>query len=804
MGLPALAASDGTGHHGCMRTRQARADQSAPINHRSSVSSARLAQVGSLCASVVGLVGGGLAFVGGVRGLAATLWIITTVLGAVLAVVWVGQSMWHHRIGVDLIALAALIGTLLIGEYVAGALITVMLTTGRALEGWAEGRAERELRLLLEHGPKLAHRYSGTSLADCSLDDVAVGNVLLIQPGEVVPVDGTLSAGAAVLDESALTGESLPVRRDIGEVIRSGTTNAGSPFDLVATTTSSDSTFAGIVRLVEQASASTSPFVRLADRFAVAFLAVSFAVAGLAWLVSGDAVRAVAVLVVATPCPMILAAPVAIVAGLSRCARRGVVVKGGGALEALAGADVLLFDKTGTLTAGRPTIIEVIAAEGYDTEQILQLAASLDQVSPHVLASAIVRSARQRGLVLLMPTATTELAGAGIRGMVGAKSVTVGNGRWTAIEGDEPWVARSRSLSEFEGALCVFVGIDGAPAGALILADPIRPDAARTIRTLRQSGIRRVVMVTGDRREIAASVGAMLGVDDIAAQQSPSDKVDVVRRETTTGSTIMVGDGINDAPALAAATVGVAIGARGSTASSETADIVLTVDRLDRLGEAHLIARRARRIAMQSVVVGMALSLLAMGAAAAGFLPPAVGALLQEIIDVTVILNALRALRVGRDEVRLDETGEVLARRFATAHLTLRPDIAMLREAAESLGTDDTEAAMVVVHLAHRLLVDQIAPHEADEDRLLYPVIAQALGGTDPTGTMSRAHAEIARLTAQVALVIERVGDGPPSHDDARDLQRLLYGLYALLELHFAQEDENFLSIADEPHDVVR
>ncbi len=774
------------------------------MSRESGAGLARLVRIGTSATSVIGLVGGGLAFVGGLKGLSTTLWIVTTVLGAVLAVVWVGQSLRHHRTGVDLIALAALIGALLIGEWVAGALITVMLTTGRALEGWAAGRAERELRLLLEHGPKVAHRYSGTSLADCALDDVAVGNMLLIRPGEVVPVDGTLSAGAAVLDESALTGESLPVRRDIGDVIRSGTANAGGPFDLVATTSASDSTFAGIIRLVEQASASTSPFVRLADRFATAFLAVSFAVAGLAWFVSGDAVRAVAVLVVATPCPMILAAPVAIVAGLSRCARRGVVVKGGGALEALAGADVLLFDKTGTLTTGRPTIIEVVAAEGYDAAQIVQLAASLDQVSPHVLASAIVHSARQRGLELLMPTDTTELAGAGIRGMVGAHSVTVGNGRWTAVDGDEAWVARSRSLSEFEGALCVFVGVDGVGAGALILADPIRPDAARTIRNLRQSGIRRVVMVTGDRREVAASVGAMLGVDDIAAQQSPSDKVDVVRRETSNGSTIMVGDGINDAPALAAATVGVAIGARGSTASSEMADIVLTVDRLSRLGEAHLIARRARRIAMQSVIAGMVLSLIAMGAAAAGHLPPAVGALLQEIIDVTVILNALRALRVGRDEVRLDDSGEVLAHRFATAHLALRPDVAMLREAAEHIGSDDTEAAMVIVHLAHRLLVDDIAPHEAEEDRLLYPVIAQALGGIDPTGTMSRAHAEIARLTAQVGLVIERVGDGSPSHADARDLQRLFYGLYALLELHFAQEDENFLSLSDEPHDVVR
>ena len=769
----------------------------------SHATSSRLVRTGSLVATICGLVSGGLASFAELDALADALWLITAGIGVLLAVTWVVEAFVQRRLGVDLIALAALVGTMVVGEYLAGAVIAVMLRTGRALEGWAAGRAERELRLLLEHGPRVAHRHADGGVADCALDAVAVGDVLLIRPGEVVPVDGR-ATGAVVIDESALTGESLPIRRDVGDVIRSGAVNAGGPFDLVATTTSADSTFAGIVRLVKQASASSSPFVRLADRFGVVFLAVSFAVAGLAWLVSGDAVRAVAVLVVATPCPMILAAPVAIVAGLSRCARRGVVVKGGGALEALAGADVLLFDKTGTLTSGRPTIIDIVAADGFEPEEILRLAASLDQVSPHVLASAIVGAAHQRDLMLVVPTETTELAGSGVRGRVGARLVTVGNGRWTGVDGDEPWMVRSRSLSEFEGAVCVFVGVDGVAAGALILADPIRADAARTIRSLRRSGIRRVVMVTGDRSEVAASVGAMLGVDDIAAQQTPADKVDVVRRESVSGSTVMVGDGINDAPALAAAHVGVAIGARGSTASSETADVVLTVDRLDRLGEAHLIARRARRIAVQSVLVGMVLSLVAMGAAAFGLLPPAAGAVLQEVIDVGVILNALRALRSGRNEVRLDESGEAIAQRFATEHLSLRPDVALLRVAAEQIGVIGGAAeAMVTVRRVHRLLVDDLIPHEWDEDRVLYPVIAAVLGGTDPTGTMSRAHSEIGRLSAQVGMVIDRIGNGAPASADAQDLQRLLYGLYALLELHFAQEDENFLSLADAAHSAV-
>jgi heavy metal translocating P-type ATPase len=767
------------------------------------VSRERVVQTGSLGAALVGLVAGVLAELIGAHAVATACWVATTLIGVLLASIWVAQALWHRRLGVDLIALAALVGTLAVREHVAGALITVMLTTGRALEGWAAGRAERELHALLAHGPRIAHRYAVAGLADCQLDEVAVGDMLLVQPGEVIPVDGTVRNGTAVIDESALTGESLPVQREPDDTVRSGAVNAGGPFDLVATTSAADSTFAGIVRLVEQASASTSPFVRLADRFAVVFLAASFLVAGLAWLISGDEVRAVAVLVVATPCPLILAAPVAIVAGLSRCARRGVVVKGGGALEALASADVLLFDKTGTLTMGRPTIIEIVAADGFDGTEVLRLAASLDQISPHVLASAIVRTGRERGLDLVVPTDASEQPGAGVGGVVSGRQVRVGNGDWAGIGDDEPWVGRARSIAEFEGALCVFVGIDGAPAGALILNDPIRPDARRTIRNLRRSGIRRVVMVTGDRAEVAASVGAILGVDDIASQQTPADKVDVVRRETAQGATIMVGDGINDAPALAAASVGVAIGARGSTASSETADIVLTVDRLDRLGDAHLIARRARSIAMQSVIAGMALSMVAMGAAAAGLLSPTLGAMLQEVIDVAVILNALRALRAGRDEMRLDEAASAIAQQFATAHRKLRPDVALLRDAAEALGFDGGADAMVAVHAAHRLLVDEIGPHEQDEDRLLYPAIAGALGGTDPTGTMSRAHAEIARLTAQTGMIIARVGHSRPSPTDTHELQRLLYGLYALLELHFAQEDESFLSLTDTAHESV-
>ena len=752
----------------------------------------------ALSVSLAGLLVGAVQRLVGGTGAGSVAWMATTVLGLALSAWWVLDAARQHRLGVDLIALVALLGTLVVGEHLAGAVITVMLATGRSLEAWAAGRAERELHALMSRAPRTAHRYFEGNLTQTPLEEVVVGDLLLVRPGEVIPVDGVVRGAPAVVDDSALTGESVPVEYDIGDPVRGGATNAGGPFDLVATTNAANSTYAGIVRLVQQASASTSPFVRTADHFALVFVAVTFVTAGATWLIAGDLARAVAVLVVATPCPLILAAPVAIVSGLSRAARRGVVVKGGAVLEALADSEILLFDKTGTVTTGRPTVAEVIVGPAVDSAEVLRLAASLDQVSPHVLAAAIVHAARERGLELAMPTETEEVSGRGVRGRVDGHEVAVGNGPWTCVTGHEPWVIRARQRSEFDGALTVFVAVDGVAAAALILTDPIRPDAAHTIRRLRRSGIQRVVMVTGDRAEVAASVGSMIGVDDVQAQQSPADKVDVVRRESLRGPTIMVGDGINDAPALAAAGVGVAMGARGATASSETADIVLTVDRLDRLGEAHLIARRSRTIATQSVVTGMALSLIAMACAAAGLLPATSGALLQEVIDVAVILNALRALRPGNGERRLDETGTLVAQQFSAEHLDLRPQVELLRTAADRLGDRDTDSsdAMDDVRRAHQFLTVDLEPHERAEDREFYPVVASVLGGDDPTVTMSRTHAEISRMTNKLGVIIERVGSQRPSRADIRDLQRLLYGLYAVVELHFSQEDESYLSLA--------
>lgn len=742
------------------------------------------------------LAAGGALWLVGATDLADLCWALGTLAAIGPAVGWVLAELRHGHAGVDLIAILALGGTLAVHEYLAGALIALMLATGRTLEAAAQRRASHDLRALLEHAPRTARRRTGTEVRTVPLAEVAVGDLLVVGPGEVVPVDGHVAEGPAVLDESVLTGESAPVEYGHGRTVRSGVVNAGGAFELRASATEQDSTYAEIVRLAQQAGAESAPVVRLADRYAAWFLPLTLAVAGLTWLISGSEVRAVAVLVVATPCPLLLAAPVAIVSGLSRASRLGVVVRDGGALENLGRARTLLLDKTGTLTRGRPHVLDVTGAPGWKPAEVLRLAASVDQYSPHVLAHAIVDAARERGLEPSAATGVSEEPGRGARATVEGHRMAVG--RLDLGADRDAWVRAARNRALLDGAAVSWLTVDGRPVGAVLLRDPLRHDAPRTLRRLRGAGIERLVMLTGDRPEPAREVAAVLGLDDVCADLTPADKVAAVRTEGERAVTVMVGDGVNDAPALAAAHVGVAMGARGSTASSEAADVVLTTDRVDRLADAVAIAVRARRIAVQSALGGMLMSLAAMAAAAAGLLPPAAGALLQEAIDVAVILNALRALNVGQAAgPALEPATEALIRRFAAEHDDLQEVLEAVRAAADRLADDSGPKSMATVAEAHRLLTEQLLPHEYAEEHQLYPALASALGGPETTATMSRAHVEIERLARRIAthlaLADADTGVAPEQLDD---LRACLYGLHTVLRLHFTQEEENYFSLA--------
>jgi heavy metal translocating P-type ATPase len=674
-----------------------------------------------------------------------------------------------------------------------------MLSSGRSLEAFADARAHRELSALLERAPRTVHRYAGDELESIPIDEVRPADVLLVKHGEVVPVDGFLVSENCVLDESALTGESRPVERSKGEALRSGAVNAGASLALRAIATAEESTYAGIVRLIEEAEKQKAPFVRLADRYALVFVPVTLVIAAGAWVLTGDPVRALAVLVVATPCPLILAVPIAIVAGISRAARRGIIVKGGGALETLARGSVLLFDKTGTLTSGVPEVADVEVFAGIDPEELLRLAASLDQVSPHVLGAAIVRAARQRSLPLSFPVEVREEPGSGIEGTVDGRRVSLGKASW--VSGGRGLPARARDIrrrSAMEGSSAVFVAIDGEVTGGLILDDPIRPDTPRVIRTLRRAGIKRVVMVTGDHPDVAESVGISIGVDRILSERDPTDKVDAVKAEGDGGVTIMVGDGVNDAPALAAADVGVAMGARGATASSEAADVVLVVDRLDRLAEAIRVAKRSRGIAVQSVLIGMGLSFGGMLLGAVGLLPVVGGALFQEAIDVAVILNALRALSGGRAARQRAGLGSNVGDRFRDEHREFVPWLARIRTVADRLESYSPVEARDELQQIRWFLTERLPQHEEEEEAAVYPVVSRLMGGEDPMGTMTRAHLEIDHLSRVFVHLVDDIPPEGPAVEDLVDLRRVLYGLHAILRLHFAQEEEAYSWLASE------
>jgi len=592
---------------------------------------------------VIGLLGGVLWFAGLPT---ATQWLVSA-YALVIAAIELVRMIARLRegvFGIDVLAVIAIGATVAVGEYLAALIIVLMVTGGQALEDYAEGAAERELTKLLDREPREAHRLDAAGrVTDLAVDEVVVGDRLLVRSGEVVPVDGVLRSTANVFDESSLTGESLPVERRAGDRVLSGSVVGVVAAVIEASALARDSQYQGIVALVKRARAERAPVVRLADRYAVPFTVVSLLLAGAAWFLSGDPRRFAEVLVLATPCPLLLAAPIAFLGGMSRSARSGVVVKNGGILEILARARTVVFDKTGTLTAGRPRVTGIDARDG-DAQQLLTLVASAEQASSHVLAASIVDEAERRSLALRPVTSSREAEAEGVTADLEGVAVDVGT--LAFIRRRDP---ATEPVVVEPGELAIYVAVDGRFAGTVRAADEVRPEARATVEGLRRLGLDEILMLTGDARATAEHVAGVVGIRQVRAECLPADKVSTVR-DAAARPVVMVGDGVNDAPALAAADVGIAMGARGATAASEAAGAVVLTEDLAVVPGVIVIGRETVRIALQSIWLGIALSLGLMVVAATGVIPAAVGAGLQEVVDLVTILNALRA--IGRRRAR--------------------------------------------------------------------------------------------------------------------------------------------------------
>jgi heavy metal translocating P-type ATPase len=597
-------------------------------------------------------------------------WIATGYVSVIVLVTSIDmvKDILRGHWGLDILAVVAMVATLAVEEYVAALIIVLMLSGGEALELYAATRARSELTSLLDRAPRRARRVvAGDAMEDIDVSDVSVGDLLLVRPAEVVPVDGELLDRAGEFDESSLTGESLPVERFQGDSLLSGSVNGQRAVRMRATARAEDSQYQQILALVAEAEKSKAPTVRVADRFAVPFTLVSLLIAGVAWWVSGDPVRFAEVLVLATPCPLLIAAPVAFMGGMSRSARSGVIVKGGATLESLARASSVAFDKTGTLSHGHPELTDVRPENGFSAAELLRLAASAERFSSHVLAAGVTRAAQERGLALAPGAEASEIATQGVEADIEGRRVRVG--KLSFVREVDP----AASFEELEpGRTAVAVAVDGRFAGTLVLRDTIRENAAGTVRVLREFGIRHIAMLTGDNEATARSLAGAAGIQEVHAELLPEDKVRLVKQLEP--RVVMVGDGVNDAPVLAAADVGVAMGARGSTAASESADVVIMTDDVGKVVQALEIGRDTYRVALTAIWIGIGLSIGLMVIAAFGYIPAVVGALTQELVDLATILYALRALagRTSHPELALSTTPRAAAGLVAQEQVSVR------------------------------------------------------------------------------------------------------------------------------------
>lgn len=544
----------------------------------------------------------------------------------------------NGKYGVDILAIIAIISTIVVGEYWATIVIVLMLTGGEALEDYASQRATRELSALLARAPVTTHRQNKDgSIEDVAVTDVRIGDTLAIKPAEIIPVDATLLTDVATFDESSLTGESLPVEHKKGQALLSGSVNGDTAITIKALRTAHDSQYQQIIELVKAASNTEAPFVRLADRYAVPFTIISLLIAGFAWFSTGNGLRFAEVLVVATPCPLLLGAPIAFISGMSRSAKHGIIVKNGATLEKLARIQTVAFDKTGTLTHGQPEVAEITPVKGVDAPELLKIAASAEHQSAHTLAQALQIAAKAKNIAIVRAEHVKETTAQGVEALINGQQILVGKIgflREHSLHVDEPKVS--------VGETAVYVARDGAYIGSISFADKLRENSQETLTKLAHLGVRHTLMLTGDAKVTAQRIAGQLDIEHFHAECLPKDKVDEIKN-IKERPVMMVGDGVNDAPVLAAADVGVAMGARGSTAASETADVVIMLDDISRTALAIAIGRHTMRIALQSIWVGIGISIGLMLVAATGVIPAVVGAGLQEVVDVVVIFNALRA-----------------------------------------------------------------------------------------------------------------------------------------------------------------
>ncbi|HSX52929.1 MAG TPA: heavy metal translocating P-type ATPase [Patescibacteria group bacterium] len=577
---------------------------------------------------------------------AAHIVLAVSMVGNVIPLIWdMIQDLRGGTYGVDILAASAIIGSLLLHEYWAGIVIVLMLTGGEALEDYAQRRAKKELTALLEYAPTKAHLLRGRKTVDVHVRELRTGDKIIIRPGEVVPVDAVVLEGSASFDEASLTGESLPVVKTVGEQILSGSINLDGVITVRSLHSAADSQFQQIIKLVRSAQSSKAPFVRLADRYSIPFTLIAFGIGIAAWAMSGESIRFLEVLVVATPCPLILAAPIAFISGMSQSAKRGIIVKTGGALEQLATAQTMAFDKTGTLTQGKPTVETVKVYNDFTVEQVLGLSAALEKNSNHVLANAIVEKASSMHSKIPKAKKVSELSGNGLSAHVQGKQVLVG--RFGMLASNNISLPKNFNPDSVQQT-AAFVAIDGVLAGVITFIDNLRPDTKHTLSQLRHLGIRNFLLVTGDNKATAQAIAKQLSIKDVRSEALPVDKLKAVE-SLDQRPVAFVGDGVNDAPVLAAADVGIALGARGSTAASESADVVILQDNIAQVATSVSVAKRTFYIAKQSIWIGIVISVGLMFIFATGRFKPVYGAIIQEVVDVIVIFNALRALSPGRE-----------------------------------------------------------------------------------------------------------------------------------------------------------